>query len=74
MEDKSNSDTRPKSFFDSLSEAGKELVPVIYRFVFSRSTGGAPTRLAESKFYRAKSLGCHYYHKPVSKVLPPNES
>lgn len=74
MEDKCNSDTPPKIFIDLLSEAGKKLVPVIYQFVFSRSTGGAPTRLAESKFYRAKYLGCHYYHKPISKVLPPDES
>ena len=64
-----------QSFFDGLSEAGKELSPVSYRFIVTRSTAAEePMRLAESRFYRARSFACWNYHKPISKVLPPDES
>jgi hypothetical protein len=64
---------KPISFFDTMSEAGRELSPVSYRFIITRPTAASvPTRLAKSRFYRADSFMCLQYHKPISKVLPPD--
>jgi hypothetical protein len=64
----------PGKFFESLSEAGKDLSPVNYRFIVSRpANAGEPLRLAQSRYYRADLFACFTYHKPISKVLPPDE-
>lgn len=62
-------------FFERLSEIGKELVPVHYRFITSRlQADGEPARFAESRAYRAGLFACVTYHKPISKVLPGGET
>lgn len=62
------------SFSTRLSQSGKELSPATFCRIFTRpAAGGVLARLAESKFYRADCFACWSYHKPISKVLPPND-
>jgi len=63
-----------KGFFDGMSDAGKEISPIGYRFIVTRPTAeGISTRQAKSRFYRADTFVCWQYCKPISKVIPPDE-
>jgi hypothetical protein len=60
-----------ESLFEHLSLEGRDLAPVIYRFIFSRPVGfGEPVRLSKSRVYRATVFACINYHKPISRTLP----
>lgn len=54
--------------FDRLTAAGRELVPVVYRFLQDQPPESVtPVRLAESEFYRATGYACWRFHRPLSK-------
>jgi hypothetical protein len=61
----------PESFFASLTEEGKELVPVNLRLLPAGApVEGVPARTAESAFHRSRGYLCHDFHKPISRCFP----
>ena len=66
-------DDERKNLFARLSTAGRELVPVSYRFLQPRETRGTVLRLVESRPYRAAGYVCASFRKPISRCLGPDE-
>jgi hypothetical protein len=61
----------PESLFESLTEAGQELVPVNLRLLPpGEPIAGVPARTAVSDFHHSRGYLCHDYHKPISRCLP----
>ncbi len=61
----------PESLFASLTEEGKERVPVDIRWLPpGEPAGDVPARTAHSTFHRSRGYLCHDYHKPISRCFP----
>jgi hypothetical protein len=61
-------DDDSRTLFECLSEEGRRLAPVSYRFSRTSPVSGALfTRLAESRPYRAGGYVCWPFRKPISK-------
>jgi len=64
-----------RSFFFSLSEQAKDLVPIAYRTMSISDFGKMPVvRYAESTRYRSEGYACFGFHKPISRIFKPQPS
>lgn len=62
-----------KNLFARLSPEGREVAPVIYRFLHPAATRAAVLRLVESRPYRAVGYVCGSFRKPISKCCGQDE-
>ncbi len=58
------------SLFASLSDEGRELVPVSLRLMPGPGEVTEDARTAESAHHRSRGYHCYVFHKPISRCLP----
>lgn len=64
---------RPPKLFETLTEASRDWVPVVYRSIEAIPVTELPElRLAQSRPYRAKGYLCGTFYKPISKCVAPD--
>lgn len=63
----------PETFFASLSDEGKPLVPVGLRLLAAPEPDtGTEARVAESSHHRSRGYHCYGFHKAISRCLRTN--
>ncbi|HSN87852.1 MAG TPA: hypothetical protein VL025_13930 [Thermoanaerobaculia bacterium] len=64
--------SRPERFLDRLTPEARAAAPVSYHLAqLGEAADAGSVRKAESGFYRATGFECRPFHKPISRVLPP---
>jgi hypothetical protein len=65
---------KPERFLDRLTPEARAAAPVSYHLAQPGEAADAgAVRNAESRFHRAAGFECRPFHKPISRLLPPEE-